>query len=43
MSEREIERILQKCDSEEEVEKATEEYLTFLDDVCDDFEEKEYV
>ena len=29
MSEREIERILQKCDNEEEVDKATEEYLTF--------------
>lgn len=27
MSEREIERILQECDNEEEVEKATEEYL----------------
>ena len=41
MSEREIERILQECDNEEEVEKATEEYLTFWDDTCDDFEEKE--
>lgn len=29
MSEREIERILQECDNEEEVEKAIEEYLTF--------------
>lgn len=28
MSEREIERILQECDSEEEAEKAIEEYLT---------------
>jgi len=27
MSEREIERILQECDNEEEVEKAIEEYL----------------
>lgn len=27
MSEREIERILQKCDNEEEVENAIEEYL----------------
>ena len=27
MSEREIERILQECDSEEEAEKAIEEYL----------------
>lgn len=27
MSEREIERILQECDNEEEVENATEEYL----------------
>lgn len=43
MSEREIERILQECNNEEEVEKATEEYLTFWDDTCDDFEEKEYV
>ena len=41
MSEREIERLLQECDNEEEVEKATEEYLTFWDDACDDFEEKE--
>lgn len=30
MSEREIERILQKCDNEEEVEKAIEEYLKKL-------------
>lgn len=29
MSEREIERILQECDNEEEVEKAIMEYLTF--------------
>lgn len=43
MSEREIERILQECDNEEEVENATEEYLTFWDDTCDDFYEKEYV
>ena len=27
MSEREIERILQECDNEEEVEKTIEEYL----------------
>ena len=27
MSEREIERIIQECDNEEEVEKAIEEYL----------------
>lgn len=27
MSEREIERILQECDNEEEAEKAIEEYL----------------
>lgn len=30
MSEREIERILQECDNEEEVEKAIEEYLKKL-------------
>lgn len=29
MSEREIERVLQECENEEEVEKAIEEYLTF--------------
>ena len=37
MSEREIERVLQECENEEEVENATEEYLTFWDDTCDDF------
>ena len=30
MSEREIERVLQECDNEEEVEKAIEEYLKKL-------------
>lgn len=30
MSEREIERTLQECDNEEEVEKAIEEYLKKL-------------
>lgn len=36
-------RSSQECDNEEEAEKAIEEYLTFWDDTCDDFEEKEYV
>lgn len=30
MSEREIERILQECDNEEEVEKAIDEYIKKL-------------